>query len=666
MGRSKPKKRSRGGPTRSKQRPLLSGVLKVNDRGAATVDTAEGLFYISPNRTAEAMNGDVVSIRPLRGFQASLPLGAVTHVAERAVTTFAATYVEDGPLRVLVPFDDRLLHDFLVDPADPSPCRLSIEDGQPVCARVLSYPTRRAPGVATVERAIGGAEGETLAVDAIIADHDLAVEFSPEVLEEARGLRLDVEGALADPKRRDIRSRFVVTVDPADARDFDDALSIEPLPEGGWLLGVHIADVSAYVPQGSAVDLAARERATSVYLVDRVLPMLPEELSCELCSLRPQEDRLAMTVDLVLDARGRVVSATPYPSVIRSRARLSYDEVDAMLTQGASAQARSVEGVDLRTFFGELDAVRRLREGLRRERGAIEFVSSEVRVVLDASYRPTGVSVRRSTPATMLVEEAMLAANEAVARAVGASGVPGVYRVHEAPAHDSLAALVPRLQEIGCLGASSKASLVAGDPHAIQAVLDEVRGKPEEELVSSLLLRSMKRATYEPVDAGHYGLGASAYCHFTSPIRRYPDLVMHRSLKALLARNLKGARRRELEELLPTVCRHSSKMERVAAAASYESQAAKLAEYMGAFVGEVFDGVVVSVHPFGLFVRLSQTLAEGLLPVQALGPGWWSFDENRAELVSEDEQTRYRLGQSLTVRLEGTDPLRGRIDFALP
>ena len=664
MGRAKPSRKRGRGPTRPKQRPLLTGTLRVDGRGSATVETAEGPYFIPAGQAHEAMNGDEVQLRRIRGERGALPLGTVVHVLERHVCSFAATYAEDGPLRVLVPLDDRLLHDFLVDPEAPMPAGLS--SGQTVVARVQAYPTRRAPGVAGVERVISDDEAETVAVEAIIASHDLAVSFSDEVMEEVAGLALDVEGALEDPLRRDLRERFVVTVDPADARDFDDALSLERRPEGGWLLGVHIADVSSYVPWGSPLDLAARERSTSVYLVDRVLPMLPEELSCDLCSLRPGEDRLALTVELALDERGRVVGEEFFPSVIRSRVRLSYDEVDALLEVGEAPAPRQVDGVDLRGLFLAFDEVRSLRQGLRRDRGSIEFVTSEAKVVLDDACRPVGVRVRRPTRATGIVEEAMLLANEAVARKVGAANVPGAYRVHEAPSHDGLAALAATLVEIDCLDASDRSSFVLGDPHAAQRVLDAAAGRPQEELVSSLLLRAMKRAAYEPEDRGHYGLGADAYCHFTSPIRRYPDLVMHRSLKAALRRNLKGTRRRELEAALGTICKHASTMERVAAAAAAESQAVKLAEYLGGFVGEDFRGTVTSVHPFGLFVRLDETHAQGLLPVRELGGGWWNFDDKRLELVSEDDAERYRLGQRVTVRVSGTDPFRGTVDFSLP
>ncbi len=664
MGSSKQSQRRRRGPTRPKQRPLLSGTLRVDARNSGTVETAEGVFFIASGQMYEAMNGDEVQIRRLRGSRGALPLGTVAHVLTRRHQSFVATYVEDGPLRVAVPLDDRLLHDFLVQPSDESVERLGVGHNDLVVARIQAYPTRRAPGVVTLERRLSDEESETVAVEAIIASHDLAVDFPVQAVAEAESLGLDVSSALDDPLRRDIRDRLVVTVDPVDARDFDDALSLEPHPEGGWILGVHIADVSHYVRWGSSLDQAARDRATSVYLVDRVLPMLPERVSCDLCSLRPDEDRLAMTVDLRLGVDGQVVGEDMYPSVIRSRRRFTYGEVDALLEEDAlPSEGRADEFTRL---FRDLDGLRSLREGIRRERGSIEFVSSEARVALDESGHAVGVTVRRPTRATGVVEEAMLMANEAVARRVEQAKVPGIYRVHEVPDHDSLVALVGPLTEIGCLDGPSKSGLMLGNPHAVQHILDVVHGKPEEELVSSLLLRAMKRATYEPQDIGHYGLGADAYCHFTSPIRRYPDLMMHRALKTVLYRNLKASHRKELEGVVPSICRHSSQMERVASAAAMESQAVKLAEYMGNFIGAIFDGTITSVHSFGMFVRLDETSAQGLLPTRCLGPGWWNFDEGRCELSSDDGEGRYRLGQRVRVRVSSTDPHRGTIDLALP
>ena len=672
-------RRSRRGPTRPKSRAFLGGVLRVNARGAGQVDTPEGTFAIPSHRIAEAMAGDTVQIRRIgasgrsgsggTGRSASgLPLAAVSAVLERATTTFAAIYQEDGPLRVLVPLDDRLMHDFVLDVGDGSPDRLGVTPGDVVTARISAYPTRREAGVATIERRIGTSDDEDVPIESVIASHGLATEFSQTVLEQAASLTPGVEAALAnEAQRRDIRDRFLVTVDPADARDFDDAVSLDELPGGGWLLGVHIADVSHYVRLGSPLDMAARERATSVYLADHVLPMLPERLSNDLCSLRPGEDRLAMTVDLALDARGRVTGADIYPSAIRSRARLAYDEVDALLA-GTVPGGREVEGRDLLSFFAGLDRVSRLRQGLRRERGAIEFVTRESKVVLDEQHRPVDVRVRSRTAATQLIEEAMLAANEAVARYLERAKAPAAFRVHEPPAADALAGLIAPLGQLDALDATLRSGVMQGDPHALQAVLDGVAGRPDELVVSAMMLRAMRKATYEPRNEGHFGLGAPAYCHFTSPIRRYPDLVVHRSLKAQLAGELKSLWRRELIDAMPTICRHASRMERVAAEAAAESQACKMAEYLGGFIGQAFAGVVVSVAPYGAFVRLDETGAEGLLHVRELARlgGWHDFDDATRTLVGADTGDIWQVGRRVEVVVEDTDPMHGRIDFALP
>ena len=500
--------------TRAKPHGLITGILRVNSRGAGMVETPEGTFVVSPNRIYEAMNGDTVQLRVLPGAHGEeQPHAAVTHVLDRATETFAARYEQAGSLRVLVALDDRLCHDFLIADDDRSPLVYDVEHGSFVSARILVYPTHKAPGIATIERKINAEEGPIMAIETVIASHDLATDFAQDVLTEAESLKLDLTQALAEPLRRDIRDRFLVTVDPDDARDFDDAVSLEVRKDGGWLLGVHIADVSAYVPWGSKIDLAARSRATSVYLADRVLPMLPEKLSCDLCSLVPNEDRLAMTVDLELDEQARVKTCECYPSIIRSHGRMRYGEVDALLeerAQNSAARGPFIGNVDLGAFFAGLNHVSKLRQRLRNERGAIEFVTSEMRVLLDDQKNPLDIVQRKSTQATQLIEEAMLMANEAVARRLLPTS-PCAFRVHEPPHADTLQGSMPLLIELGVLPKELRPRFALGDPHAIQGVLDLVKDSPLEDLVSNILLRCMTRAVYEPLNAGHYGLGAEAY-----------------------------------------------------------------------------------------------------------------------------------------------------------
>lgn len=573
------------------------------------------------------------------------------------------TYHQAGPLGVVRPLDKRAKLDFFVPPRDQSPERLGVTDGDLVVARIVSYPTRMESGVVTIERCIGGEDAPDAGIQTVMARYDLADGYAPIALAEAESLELDVESALQDPLRRDIRDRFLLTIDPVDARDFDDAISVERTPAGGWKLGVHIADVSHYVLWESSIDLEARMRSTSVYLADRVLPMLPERLSNDLCSLRPHEDRLAFTVDIELDARGRVVSSRAYPSVIQSRVRLDYDAADWLLRGEEAANdgedAEDVDlacveraerarrdaaacGIEITAFLRDADELARARQRVRRRRGAIDFESSEVHVVLDDEGVPKRIDVRRRTAATSLVEEAMLLANECVARKL-------------------------------------VAAIMTGDSHAIEAVLERSAQTSQVPMVNALLLRAMQRAVYRPHNLGHYALGAEAYCHFTSPIRRYPDLLVHRAFKMLLARERLGARvaheraphlvgtgAQDMEHILPALCREASSRERIADAAARDSQKVKVAQYYAQRVGERMAATVTWIDQMGAFVRVDETAAEGLVRMSALGGNeWWEFDERRLTLTGTSSGEVISLGQRAIVEVVGADCMRGHLNFKL-
>jgi len=464
--------------------------------------------------------------------------------------------------------------------------------------------------------------------------------------------------------RSDLRDELTLTVDPTDARDFDDAVSARRLPGGGYEVGVHIADVSHYVPWDSPIDLEARGRTTSVYLVDRVLPMLPERLCNDLCSLRPDEDRLTMSVRLVLDARAEVVSAEAFPAVIRSHVRLDYDTVDALL-EGRVTGDGGVSREDVAATLRVLDEIGGLRRERRRERGSVDFDTREAKVMLDADGHPTGVSVRERTRATGLIEEAMLLANEAVARMLAQAEVPAPFRTHERPAPDDLKGTLPVLRELGIIDPATEPDLVAGSPFALQEVLAAARGTSAAPLATALLLRAQKRAVYLPHNDGHYALGAEAYCHFTSPIRRYPDLVVHRALKALLHGTTESREQRAVARQLPQICRTCSDVERSADAAARMTQKLKMAELFSAHIGEDFSGVVMGCERFGLFVELDDTCAEGLLPVRALGDEYFVFDDARMVLTGEESGRVWRVGQRVAVRVVRADAASGQIDFAL-
>ena len=692
MGRGRHSKNRRRGPARSRRLPGLTGTVRVYD-ARAEVETAEGVYRLGSRSMREAMPGDRVYVSLHRG-KGGARRAVVEHVIDRAVAAIVGVFEPAGPLGAVRPLDARIKQDFFVLPADDSPRRLGVEPGDIVSARIVEYPSRTESGVVTLERRIGDANEPSLGIECVMARYGLVDGYPQAAVDEAASLAVDVEGALADPLRRDIRDRFAITIDPVDARDFDDAISVARTVRGGWMLGVHIADVSHYVDWESAVDLEARRRSTSVYLADRVLPMLPERLCNDLCSLRPDEDRLAFTVDIELDAQGRVRTYEPYPSVIRSRVRMDYGAADALLREGepdgtaldAAARGRAelaveaarANGVDLRAFLRNADALARARREIRRKRGSIDFDTPEVHVLLDEGGMPVDIVMRERTAATSLVEEAMLLANECVAEFLADRDLVSAYRIHEDPSPDSLASAAKTLTELGAVEGGLAAGIMLGDPRAINAAVEDAAGTAFAPQVNALLLRAQQRAVYKSHNEGHYALGARAYCHFTSPIRRYPDLIAHRVLKVALAKHelgkkegaaraprLTGKGPQALEAICPQLCRQASDNERAADAAANASQKVKVAQLYAGRIGERDAGTVSWISDLGAFVRLDATGAEGLIRMNALGTEWWDFDAVRLTLTGDSTGTKVGLGCRVVVEVASVNVLRGHLDLKL-
>lgn len=673
------------------------GVLLVRGGGFGFVHTDVGDYFIPESKMAGAFDGDLVEVAPLpqsgiRGKSHAAqkhnlrpgeqPAARVLRVVDRAHDTLLGRYEVAEPFGVVVPEDPRIPYDIFTMRADHP----DVPDGSIVRVRITTFPSRNTAATGVVEEVIGTEDDEDLGIDLIVARHKLETEFSVGALAEARSAVLDEELALREGYH-DLRSRFTLTIDPADARDFDDALSLERVsldesPDAEritsgvrevngrgiktaiWRLGVHIADVSHYVPWNSSLDLDARRRATSVYLVDRVIPMLPDELSGDLCSLRPDEVRRTMTADLYLDKQARLVGYELYPALIRSNERLSYEEAQTLL-DGAAEGNVSPKLEDASSLVGRLGAlsqIAKLRVAARQAAGGLDFDTVEAKVRLDTEGHPVGIDLRRKTDATSLIEEAMILANETVAQHLRDAKFPSIFRVHDKPSADSLAALIPVFQEFTWFKDINQNRLVAGDPHTLAQALEYSKGRAEGDLVSTLLLRAMKRAVYRQDCEPHYGLASDAYTHFTSPIRRYPDLVVHRMLKAQLTR--RSERFDQEVAALPWIAEHSSSMERVAEKAARESQELKIIEYMESAVGQTFSAVVSGVATYGLYVRLENT-AEGLVPLKNLGNEYFSFDPSLHRLLGQDTGVVYRLGQRLPVVLTSADPRSGRLDFRL-
>ena len=667
--------------TRRVARSRPRGIMQLNPEGYGFVRTSEGEFFVPHAKLGGAFDGDLVEVALLPanaskgrsregsggGRYGHKRAARVVSVIERAHEVVVGRFEAAEPFGVVVPLDPHIPYDIFTQLSEAP----DVEDGAIVRVRIAQFPSRNSAATGHIEEVIEHVDGLDEGVDAVVARHKFETTFSDAALAEARGASIDEVGALASGYR-DLRERFVFTIDPDDARDFDDALSVEQVKDQGrslWRIGVHIADVSHYVEWGSALDLAARRRATSVYLVDRVIPMIPEELSCGLCSLAPGQVRRSMTVDLYVDERAQLARYEIYPALICSNARLTYGEALEML--GGEGEPVTFEGgkhtqeqwkTSLRKRLRQLSLLASLRHAQRERKGGIDFDQPEARVKLDEAGRPQGVELRRKNAATSLVEEMMIWANEVVAEHLFRAKFPCVYRVHEAPDLEGLAQLVSIFEEFPWFEKIDPVGFFTGSQHALQQAVSASRGRAEGELVSSLVLRSMKRAVYREKNCGHYGLASATYCHFTSPIRRYPDLMVHRMLKAELF-----GRPEKFDQMttnLGWICEHSSGMEREADDAQRESEELKLAEYLQQFVGQSFSAIVSGVSQGGLYARLENT-AEGFIPVRTLGDDYFSFDAARYTLTGEETGARYRLGQRVAVVLFAVDPRVPQIDLRL-
>ena len=667
--------------TRRVARSRPRGIMQLNPEGYGFVRTSEGEFFVPHTKLGGAFDGDLVEVAPLpanvskgrshEGFGGGRyghkPAARVVSVIERAHEVVVGRFEAAEPFGVVMPLDPHIPYDIFTQLSEAP----DVEDGAIVRVRIAQFPSRNSAATGHIEEVLEHVDGLDEGVDAVVARHKFETAFSDAALAEAHGASIDEVGALASGYR-DLRERFIFTIDPDDARDFDDALSIEQVEDQGrllWRIGVHIADVSHYVEWGSALDLAARRRATSVYLVDRVIPMIPEELSCGLCSLAPGEVRRSMTVDLYVNERAQLARYEIYPALICSNARLTYGEALEMLEgecePAASEGGKHAQGQRetlIQPHLRQLSRLASLRHAQRERKGGIDFGQPEARVKLDEVGRPQGVELRRKNAATSLVEEMMIWANEVVAEHLSRAKFPCVYRVHEAPDLEGLAQLVPIFEEFPWFGKIDPVGFFTGSQHALQQAVSASRGRAEGELVSSLVLRSMKRAVYREKNCRHYGLASATYCHFTSPIRRYPDLMVHRMLKAELFG--RPERFDQMTTNLGWICEHSSGMEREADDAQRESEELKLAEYLQRFVGQSFSAIVSGVSQGGLYARLENT-AEGFIPVRTLGDDYFSFDAARYTLTGEETGARYRLGQRIAVVLFAVDPRVPQINLRL-
>ena len=610
-------------------------------------------LFVSAANLREALHGDRVVAR-VEHEGARGPEGRIIRVLERALHRVVGRFEEDPRIggRV-VPFDRRVLHELIVPVGEQD----GAGPGDMVMAEITRPPTATRNPIARVVEVLGRLADPGVDLKVIVAKYELPDSFPPEVEEEAARVAVPVR---ADDiaGRTDFREWPTVTIDPETARDHDDAVSLDRLRDGGFRLGVHIADVGHYVGEGGALDQEAYLRGTSIYFPDRVLPMLPHALSSDVCSLVEGRDRLTQSVVLELDARGSVRRTEFHDGVIRSAARLTYQEVQAVLDGHAAPRERLAPLVP--SLLGMAELAKQMRKR-RYERGSLDFDLPEPKLLLGPDGEMTGIVPHERLESMRLIEEFMLAANEAVAEALHREGAGTLYRVHERPDPE-------RVEEfcelVSSFGYRVPPNLEEVRPEDFQLVLRQIEGKPEEKLVSYLLLRTMKLARYHEENLGHFGLATDMYAHFTSPIRRYPDLVAHRALGAI-RRGLDPSREAWLRERLPEMGRHLSEVERRAAEAERELVEWKKVRFMAGRLGEVFTGYVTGVQAFGLFVELEELYVQGLVHVSSMSDDYYRLNEKAHLLKGENTGRTYRLGDRVEVQVARVDLERRQIDFAL-
>lgn len=643
------------------------GMFRMTKQGFATVrvEGIEGEIFIPPRYRGMAVHGDTVEVSLFAQStkqvdQGRLREGEVVKILERGRLDLVGTLERSRNFYIVIPDDRKIARDVFVDRTDLN----NAKPGDKVVVQIDSWGVGHLNPQGRVVEVLGRAGEVSAELQSVIREFKLPLHFPIEVKQEVELLSGTIPAAEI-ARRLDLRKESCFTIDPEDAKDFDDAVSLQLLPDGGYRVGVHIADVSYYVREGTPLDQEALKRGTSVYMPNTVIPMIPEKLSNILCSLRPNEDRLTYSVLMNLSPRGAVNDYEIRETVIRSKRRFSYEEIEAVLDlKEGSAGSTAIDHQMLEIIH----AMQRLSAVLTKKRlkeGSIDFETSEAQFKFDEEGKPCEIRKKSRLRSHRLVEEFMLLANQVVAKHIGLvkredHRRPFLYRIHDSPDPDRVRELAAFVEQFGY-----KLKVDEGvRSRDLQKLLDQVRGSEVENVINEVALRSMAKAVYSEQNIGHFGLGFEYYSHFTSPIRRYPDLVVHRLLKRYeSAPSLQW--REEVERKLPYVAKQSSAMERNAQEAERAAIKVMQVEYMKRHVGDEFNGVISGVMRFGIFVEITDLLVEGLVHVRDLDDDYYEYDEKKYALVGNRTDKRYRLGDAVTVRVLRVNPEEREIDFAI-
>jgi ribonuclease R len=612
-------------------------------------------IFIPPNEVNGAVNGDTVMIRISEGSSGDRREGTIIRILERGTTKVVGTFQDNRGFGFVVSDDKKMNIDIFIAKENT----LGAVDGHKVVVEITEWPNGHKSATGIVTQILGHKNDPGVDILSIIHKYGIETDFPEDVLEQANSVPDTIDPAdLTD--RRDLRDQQIVTIDGADAKDLDDAVQVVKLEDGTYKLGVHIADVSHYVTEDSPIDREAYDRATSIYLTDRVIPMIPHRLSNGICSLNPQVDRLTLSCDMIFNDMGELLSHDIYQSVIKTSARMTYTDVYEILeNDNQELKEKYAELVPMFQLMGELAAI--LREK-RERRGAIDFDFKESKVLVDENGYPVDVVVRERTVAERLIEEFMLAANETVAEHFHRMEVPALYRIHEDPKPEKLQRFFEFVTNFGIVvkGTSNQVH-----PAALQKIIRSIEGLPEEPVISTMMLRSMQQAKYSAESLGHFGLSTEFYTHFTSPIRRYPDLIVHRLIRTyLINKDLSRATIMHWEANMDEIAEHTSERERRAVDAERDTDALKKAQYMADKIGEEFDGVISSVTNFGLFIELPNTI-EGLVHVSNMTDDFYRFDDRSMMMIGERTNKQFRIGDEIKIKVIGVKPEESSIDFEI-
>ena len=628
----------------------ITGIVDMKQTGKAYVSSADldEDVFIAAGNTGHALHGDKVKVHLFPMRKGRKTEGQIVEVLERGRKQFVGTVQLSGKFAFLVPDDVNMPIDIFI----PKESLNKATNGQKAIARITEWPERSKNPFGEITQVLGEPGDNNVEMNSILASFDFPLQFKPETLKDAEKIPVVIsEKEIA--KRRDFRSVWTCTIDPPDAKDFDDALSLKKLENGDWEVGVHIADVSYYVQPDSALDKEAYDRGTSIYLVDRTIPMLPEKLSNMVCSLRPDEDKLCFSAVFVMNEQAHISSEWFGKTIIRSNRRYAYEEAQAMIDGGDG------------DFKDEILVLNGLATKLREERfkkGAIAFHSQEVKFILDEKGKPVDTYIKEQKEANMLIEDFMLLANKKVAEKIGKKAGEQkaktfVYRIHDEPNQEKLMKFVEFLSKLGYkMNIGSRKGLASSFNH----LFDQIAGKGEENMIESIAIRTMAKAIYSTVNIGHYGLAFQHYTHFTSPIRRYPDLMVHRLLEWYME-GRGSVNKDEYEEY----CMHSSEMEKKAVEAERASVKYKQAEFLADKIGQSFDGLISGVSKWGIFVELEGSKCEGMVSLKYLDDDFYYLDDENYRVIGQHYGREFKLGDKVKVKVLQVDLQKKQMDFVL-